>query len=464
MSFNVPLHISNASYKYLFASGDRDKKGKGDRYAEARPELQSGDLELPKFLWEFQPVPNGPSGEVLIWNQQHGYLYASDEKDGSHVIAKVNAEAGGSKFRWKLERHGGWFTIENRNGGFLFAAGSTVRKGDHVAECGTMSMEDGQPVLKFRWFLEGWRPHLDRWIGELSPAPGALISSLTLPGTHDSATYLASVPEDIIAQCQDLSFEDQLKQGTRFLDARLKYVPFPPPGIPIPWEGPTLWFFHGPIFLRLSFGMVIDELREYLKSHPGEFVVLSVQNEEDRPYPHKAEFSRLVREECARHPESWFVANRIPTYREAKGKIVLMRRYVTDDAAPIGIQAVPWGGDPIQTLDNGAGLPKICRQDYWELKNNNQADLIAKWGYVKQQLDAAKASSQPEVTYLNFTSAAGTFAHLGNPTPTAVAETINPQTLQYLGENPEGRYGMVIVDFADAEINGKIVAANDFAP
>jgi hypothetical protein len=71
MKLNVPFHLSNAEYKYLFVSGDTDKKDDRDRYAETRPALQSGDLDLEKFIWQFQPV-SGASEYVYLRNQAHG--------------------------------------------------------------------------------------------------------------------------------------------------------------------------------------------------------------------------------------------------------------------------------------------------------------------------------------------------------------------------------------------------------
>jgi 1-phosphatidylinositol phosphodiesterase len=154
-------------------------------------------------------------------------------------------------------------------------------------------------------------------------------------------------------------------------------------------------------------------------------------------------------------------ANRIPTYGDAKGKIVLMRRYEADGDLAIGIQARPWGGAAISTLDNGPSNPKISRQDYWELGISDE-DFRTKWSYVEQQLNAAKNSTTPEVLYLNFTSAAGKAKNGGEPAPFYVAQYIHPKILAYLRQNPLGRYGIVVVDFANAELNTAIVVANDF--
>jgi 1-phosphatidylinositol phosphodiesterase len=448
MRLNTPFHISNAAYKYLFVSGDTDKRDDRDRYAEARPVLRSGDSELPKFLWELRPVENDPL-HVYLWNQEHGYLYPSaSSKDGSDSIVKAHSSASGSQYHWRLQRSGLWFTIQNKNGSYLFAAGSNVKGGDHVAECGTMALEGDQPALKFRWYIKDWLS-LDRWITELNPPPSSSIAALTIPGTHDSATYAPPHPVTrVFAQCQNESFQDQLRHGVRFFDARLRYV------------GSQLEFYHGPIAMDLPFSRLIDTLLEFLAG-TGEFVVLSIDDEES-DHPHSEQFAEAVHQVVREHPERWFLGNEIPTYGEVRGKIVLLRRYDARGTAAIGIQARPWRGGAIATIGEGTPNPKICRQDYWELDSSD--DFPAKWEYVEQQLIDARDGSRPYVLYLNFTSAAGKLKHEGDPVPLAVAQYVHPRLYAYLRQHPRGRYGVVLVDFLSKEMGAQIVAANDFEP
>lgn len=49
------------------------------------------------------------------------------------------------------------------------------------------------------------------------------ISTLSIPGTHDSATYSCTclaIPK--ISQCQVMNFYEQLQSGIRYLDIRIK--------------------------------------------------------------------------------------------------------------------------------------------------------------------------------------------------------------------------------------------------
>lgn len=51
------------------------------------------------------------------------------------------------------------------------------------------------------------------------------VSTLSIPGTHDSATYATPCYGFVkLSQCQVLSIKEQLSSGIRYLDIRIRQI------------------------------------------------------------------------------------------------------------------------------------------------------------------------------------------------------------------------------------------------
>ena len=112
------------------------------------------------------------------------------------------------------------------------------------------------------------------------------VSQLTIPGTHDSSAFCLYGSMSDFAQCQDMSFEEQLDSGLRAFDLRYGY------------DNGKFCLYHGSTWpfiykchekykehwydLRnkeLQLCNVLEKFNNYLKSHPKEFVLISVKRE-----------------------------------------------------------------------------------------------------------------------------------------------------------------------------------------
>lgn len=102
------------------------------------------------------------------------------------------------------------------------------------------------------------------WLSSLPDE--VLLSSLSLPGTHES---LSRGHGGEIAECQTLSLESQLKAGIRVLDVRCRHV-----------EN-SFAIHHGIIFMHLMFGDVLQMVSKFLTDHPKETVLMRVKEEYD---------------------------------------------------------------------------------------------------------------------------------------------------------------------------------------
>ena len=152
-------------------------------------------------------------------------------------------------------------------------------------------------------------------------------SPRSIPGSHDTMTYLFKEQFPAWVKCQSISLLDQLNLGIRFLDIRLRRFK----------NGFTL--HHGKIWLGISLTSVLEIVSSFLKQHPSEAVLMNVQ-EEHVPHESTEEFIPILE----RYFSSWSAKDII--YRtstaeirlgEIRGKIVVM-----DNAPPGAEKYISW--------------------------------------------------------------------------------------------------------------------------
>jgi 1-phosphatidylinositol phosphodiesterase len=193
------------------------------------------------------------------------------------------------------------------------------------------------------------------------------LTSFCLPGTHDSLS-LYGWP---ISSCQasDSSVTKQLNDGIRYLDVRLA-----PKGLP---GKERLLAYHGITDQRIEFGKVLDECFDFLNGvgrhgeHNGiecslclieihlcdliETIIMSLKQESGLQDTFiKLLFTKYVDQSPAtpdgilasgRH--RWFLEDRVPRLGEARGKIVMLSRFVIHPSynLPGGISPPIWPND-----------------------------------------------------------------------------------------------------------------------
>ena len=255
----------------------------------------------------------------------------------------------------------------------------------------------------------------------MSSANGRLgLSEFTLPGTHNAGALHEPFPGT--ARCQDLSLGEQLNGGVRFLDIRCRHL------------NDAFVIHHGMVDQKLTFTDVLNTVDRFLSRNPTECVILSVQ-EEHTPSGNTRSFEATFHSYTARTPGRWVLSPGIPTLDQARGKIVLFRRFAAE-AQPLGIDASRWPNNTTFTT----GSLRI--QDCYNVSDND-----IKWGQITNLLDEAQAGAA-ETLYVNFFS--GTRLSFGLPNITGVVNAINPSLTRYFTAHRHGRYGVIVMDFADA--------------
>ena len=282
------------------------------------------------------------------------------------------------------------------------------------------------------------------WMANLDD--GLVLGEVVLPGTHDSATK--NVQLAFFSKCQALTIGEQLEAGYRYLDIRLGA------------DGKPLKLMHGftncttsgwPWAGALYLDEVLTQCYDFLTAHPTETVVFAVKQEHgSEPV---ADFERLLDAYVSERPDAWLLTDRIPTVGEARGRLVLMRRYA--DAANLGVRAgIPllWdnqsGHDDVSktadVYDNGAYTLTV--QDRYEY------DTEDKWNAFRTGMAAGETGA--DAVSIHFLSTKGTAAY-GHPY--GFAKTLNARLL-----DSTNLRGWVIVDFASAQLAQTIYMQNGF--
>ena len=98
------------------------------------------------------------------------------------------------------------------------------------------------------------------------------LSALTIPGTHDSGALYSIA--DVAGKCQSLTVREQLKAGVRFFDIRLQL------------RGDKLAVVHSFVDQMTDFADVLDDMTDFLRDHPTEFLLVSIKQDADAKNPH----------------------------------------------------------------------------------------------------------------------------------------------------------------------------------
>jgi 1-phosphatidylinositol phosphodiesterase len=274
---------------------------------------------------------------------------------------------------------------------------------------------------------------LTNWMGALD---GSLkLSQLSIPGAHNAGAR--AEPLAGTSKCQNLSIGAQFEAGVRFLDVRCRHVK----------DGFAI--YHGSFSQNLSFDDVLDGCWSFLKSHASECIVMSIK-EEHVPENVTRSFEQTFEAYVKKQPAGWWLGAAVPTLDEARGKIVLLRRFSAAHA-PKGLAASPWPDNTTFAINSGPARFKV--QDKYKVP-----DKEAKWAAITNLFAEARAGPA-DTLYLNFASGYEPLL-FGFPSITAVAGIINPRLAAYFAANASGRFGIVPMDFVEPETCLLIVRTN----
>lgn len=278
------------------------------------------------------------------------------------------------------------------------------------------------------------------WMAALSDE--TYVSQVVIPGTHDSATNYVQLA--YFSKCQALSIEKQLEAGFRYLDIRLgdgenglKLMH----GFTSCTKGPWPWSS------ALMLSDVLKECYDFLDAHPTEFIVFCVKHEHGDSS--ESAFHEALMAELEKDPGRWYFGASLPTVGEARGRLVLLRRTGSPDAAGISFDWHDQGGFEDASKNTELNTNHNCSvyvQDRYEYEAEE------KWAAFIAGVEGSEVSY--DTAALNFLSTKGNSKY-GHPFKYAVP--LNEKLLELEGESISG---WVIVDFASAPLAEHIYKNN----
>ncbi|RFU77490.1 1-phosphatidylinositol phosphodiesterase precursor [Trichoderma arundinaceum] len=269
-----------------------------------------------------------------------------------------------------------------------------------------------------------------RWMAKIPD--GVHITSLSIPGTHDTMTYNIGSEQ---LQCQNWNLSMQLQSGLRYLDIRARL------------RDDELHIYHANGYTGFSYEQVLLDVFAFLDANPSEAVIMRLKEEGGRigtnntisfedafNYHHYS--SPITAPGAAKHIHKYDFAAPIPTLGELRSKIFILQNFDARDG-PYGLR---WEG------------PEMVLEDLWVIPDVYH--LSEKWTAIRDALEyAALAPDDNRFLYLAHTSASvGVLPIEAAAGPmNRTIPGMNDMTGQYLedasGNDDLARIGVVIIDF-----------------
>ncbi len=290
------------------------------------------------------------------------------------------------------------------------------------------------------------------WMRDISD--DARVVELSIPGTHDTCSVDGLLG---FGKTQNLDLEDQLNAGIRFLDIRLSHY------------RDNLFVHHDVVHMGKSYADVLDICSSFLSQHPSEAILMSVKNEGrfdsnlgrfapselfgkkgDRANwaVRSSSFDHAFQARTWQHveDESLFYNLTIPipgsetvspaltpqtTLGEIRGKIVLLRRF--EGSPHVGFDLTHWPENRHFRSRSVTSLIYAVEDRYQDPGEDN------KYKFVIAHIDEARRRA-PRDLYITFSSAVNLKAR-------GYAKSINPRLSDYLARSPQGRVGIIVMDY-----------------
>lgn len=301
------------------------------------------------------------------------------------------------------------------------------------------------------------------------------VTTLSIPGTHNSCCIDGLLG---FGKTQNLDLVDQLNAGIRFLDIRLAHYQ------------DNLFAHHDIVHTGKSYADVLDICTSFLRQYPSEAVLLSVKDESrfdsylGRFAPSEAfgkprgdpanwivrssSFEEAFKARTWQHiedaslfynfaaplPDSGSVTTDLAltsetTLGEVRGKIVLLRRF--EGGQDVGFDLTYWPEN--RRFRSATSLIYAVEDRYQNPGEDN------KYNFIITHIEEARRRD-PKDLYITFTSAVDLKTKANG-----YSKTINPRLNDYLAESPQGRVGIVVMDYFEEPqgLVSNVIKANSTA-
>lgn len=285
----------------------------------------------------------------------------------------------------------------------------------------------------------------EKWMSKI--ADSINLCDITIPGTHNTCASKCS----FLAKCQKISLMEQLNSGVRFIDIRCCH------------SDDEFKLHHGNFKIKYDFEHdVMDTCVQFLTSNPSETIIMLLKPEH-KSKNNGTQFYEKFLSHVSKCKNFWYLNDTLPCLRDARGKIVLLRRFHSN-VVPLGIDMSAWRDSATFDMQNHSDFKFFIQDEYnsWASDKCNSTMNAIK--------HAENSNKNEKIWHLNYAS--GSKWPL-NP-PVYIAYKVKKHLNNYLGnsnkndseniknsdENINRNLGTIIVDFADRDFIKKIYSTN----
>ena len=304
--------------------------------------------------------------------------------------------------------------------------------------------------------------YADEWMAGIPD--DALLSSVNIPATHDTGT--AGVVEDAIpgvsiTSCQNLYYDEQLNMGARSFDIRGNATKDDASAADVKIvHGGELWQCQEKDGSDLTLQSILNTSLGFLEKHKSETVILTVKPDAGSTVG----LEHAVAEFVKNHQDKVYTDGDIPSMKEARGKIVLIRRfkltqnYEAWQTRAMGLDLTNWDDVSYRdykyaykTYDDGKNHVYI--QDAYNTYGSE------KWAYI---LGTMKQTTGQDTSHpIEYNSWVINYTSCARGTPLGLTREINPRLFKDEENCIDNRFlGTVMLNFIDEPMSRLIYETN----
>ena len=404
--------------------------------ASTKYETEKG-LGLTGKVWD--TTSEGADTDLNVWSTQ--------SKSGNENTSQL--------WRFISNSDGSYYIYNARSGKFVCVNGSTLTQGElSKAQAFVLSPLSTSSGSAYGNVFSNTREEL-RWMKSIPDT--VLLSEVNLPGTHDTGAM--AVVQDMsgvldnasITKCQKHYFEEQLATGIRSFDVRCNATSSAK-------SVDDVMIIHGNGMIQcydrygkaLTLGNILYLSQEFLKAQPSETVVLLIKPDDGT----HEDLARTLKAYIDTHPALFWQSNTVPTMRQARGKIVLLRRFETNSTnglTAFGPDLTQWDKQDYAATKGLVKLPgttgcSVYIQDAYQQTGGAKKEYVS--GAISQ------SPSVPKNAYIyNYTSCTLGF----------VIDTTRDVNAWLYQQALDGkRLGHIMMNYSDFILSQKIYRSNRF--
>lgn len=304
--------------------------------------------------------------------------------------------------------------------------------------------------------------YADEWMAGIPD--DALLSSVNIPATHDTGT--AGVVEDAIpgvsiTSCQNLYYDEQLNMGARSFDIRGNAIKDDASAADVKIvHGGELWQCQEKDGSDLTLQSILNTSLGFLEKHKSETVILTVKPDAGSTVG----LEHAVAEFIKSNEEKVYCGGDIPSMKEARGKIVFLRRFnLTQNyegwvERAMGFNLTNWDDISYKNYEYAYklyddGKNHVYIQDAYNTYGSE------KWAYI---LGTMKQTTGQDTSHpIEYNSWVINYTSCARGTPLGLTREINPRLFKDEDNCIDNRFlGTVMLNFIDDPMSRLIYETN----